>query len=178
MSIPFTYLYLIYDPFTKLSKIGRSDDPIKRLKQLNASSGTILAAPQEYKLIQMWQVPLEMELEIHDQFAEDRIRGEWFELSTEQYQELNCRLWDYHSWLAANRDVAIQSWGDLRECRPMRANLFAAWFNDPLFVRRHCGEYIEYKISEEISDLFTTPVDEYIKQKSMEMAETAEITAF
>jgi hypothetical protein len=79
MSIPFTWLYLIYDPFTDLWKIGRSDDPQKRLEDLKRVS-TILAAPTEgYRLVEAWLCPQELESHFHNVFADQRVRGEWFE---------------------------------------------------------------------------------------------------
>jgi hypothetical protein len=81
MSIPFTWVYLIYDPFTGLYKIGKADNPEARLKQLCGSQGTIAAAPTEYELIEAWLCPTEMESEMHTLYSEVRERGEWFDLS-------------------------------------------------------------------------------------------------
>lgn len=83
MSIPFTWVYLIYDPFTDYYKIGKSDAPETRLKQLcNPSSyGTIPAAPTNYQLLEAWLCPEQTEAELHEYFASVRERGEWFELS-------------------------------------------------------------------------------------------------
>ncbi len=82
MSIPFTWVYLIYDPHTMLFKIGRSDNPEARLKQLQtpASYGTIPAAPTDYMLIEAWLMPESREAELHTYYQRCRIRGEWFDL--------------------------------------------------------------------------------------------------
>lgn len=82
MSIPFTWVYLIYDPFTRLFKIGRSDNPEARYKQLvNPSNyGTIPAAPCEYELLEAWLCVDNIEQKLHCEFAEWRVRGEWFDL--------------------------------------------------------------------------------------------------
>ena len=84
MSIPFTWIYLIHDPHTRLYKIGKSDNPDQRIKQLcNPSSyGTIPAAPTEYELIEAWLAPEQAEREIHAAFADARVRGEWFDFRT------------------------------------------------------------------------------------------------
>jgi hypothetical protein len=82
MSIPFTWCYLIYDPYTELFKIGKADNPDERLKQLCRPSGygTIPAAPAEYLLCEAWLAPDACESQMHTRFAEVRIRGEWFDL--------------------------------------------------------------------------------------------------
>jgi len=79
MSIPFTWIYIIYDAFTDLYKIGKSDAPLGRLKQLR-SEPTIGAAPKEYTLIEAWLAPESNEKKLHDYFKPYRIRGEWFDL--------------------------------------------------------------------------------------------------
>jgi hypothetical protein len=83
MSIPFTYLYLIYDPFTQFYKIGKSDKPGERHKQLCSPSsyGTIPAAPTDYQLLAAWLCPESAEKEFHTQFESVRVRGEWFDLA-------------------------------------------------------------------------------------------------
>lgn len=81
MSIPFTWIYLIHDPHTQLYKIGKSDNPAMRIKQLCSPSsyGTIPAAPTEYQLIEAWLAPEAMERELHEAFSDIRVRGEWFD---------------------------------------------------------------------------------------------------
>lgn len=82
MSIPFTWIYLIHDPYTGLYKIGKSDNPDRRLEQLrNASSyGTIAAAPTDYDLLEAWLCSENTETLLHKQLSKCRIRGEWFDL--------------------------------------------------------------------------------------------------
>jgi len=81
MSIPYTWVYLIFDPFTQLFKIGRSDTPQERYNQLCNDYGTIPAAPTNYQLIQAWLAPDYMEKALHDHFSDCRVRGEWFDLA-------------------------------------------------------------------------------------------------
>jgi hypothetical protein len=84
MSIPFTWIYLIYDPHTKLFKVGKSDDPRMRLKQLCKPStyGTVPAAPTEYTLIEAWFAPENAEKVVHEDYKKFRVRGEWFDFSS------------------------------------------------------------------------------------------------
>ena len=117
MSIPFTYVYLIYDPHTGLYKIGQSDDPEKRLKQL-CNPGTVMAAPSEYELKQAWLCPPSIEKEFHQEFAEYRVRGEWFDLPYDRI----IRLYDALSWyrrLDGNEPEAS-----------IRAKRYYRWFMD------------------------------------------------
>src|SRR5687767_13605274 len=90
MSIPFTWVYLLYDPYTTLFKIGKSDDPEARHKQLCAPStnGTIAAAPTNYQLVEAWLAPVPTEKSLHDYFQSVRVRGEWFDLT--QHYEVAC----------------------------------------------------------------------------------------
>lgn len=83
MSIPFTWVYLIHDPYTDLFKIGKSDRPDERHKQLcnPKSYGTIPAAPTDYELIEAWLVHESSEGQLHELFAACRVRGEWFNLT-------------------------------------------------------------------------------------------------
>lgn len=82
MSIPFTWIYLIYDPYTRLFKIGKSDNPNERVKQLSnpKAYGTIPAAPTDYWLVEAWLCPESREAELHEDYRDYRIRGEWFDL--------------------------------------------------------------------------------------------------
>lgn len=83
MSIPFTWVYLIYDPYTRLFKIGRSDNPAARLKQLQnqSSYGTVAAAPcADYQLLEAWLCAEVVEKMLHDELAGVRVRGEWFDI--------------------------------------------------------------------------------------------------
>lgn len=83
MSIPFTWVYLIFDPHTKLFKVGKSDNPSQRLKQLSNGSnyGTIPAAPMDYRLLEAWLCPEATEPALHQFLANVRVRGEWFDLA-------------------------------------------------------------------------------------------------
>ena len=79
MSIPFTWIYLIHDPFTGLYKIGRSDNPDRRMADLKEEA-TLGPAPKNYQLINAWLCEERMEYQLHKEFADRRRRGEWFEL--------------------------------------------------------------------------------------------------
>ncbi len=82
MSIPYTWLYLIHDPYTDYYKIGKSDNPEIRLQQLCANGATIQAAPLDYELLDAWGCPDAVEAMMHEHYAEVRIRGEWFDLAS------------------------------------------------------------------------------------------------
>jgi hypothetical protein len=94
LSIPYTWIYLIYDPFTELYKIGKADDVHKRLKQLRSPSnyGTIPAAPTEYQIYEAWLCPEATEKELHHYYENFCARGEWFDLTEEEIEEIEERL--------------------------------------------------------------------------------------
>ena len=81
MPIPYTWIYLIHDPFTGYYKIGKSDNPDARIRQLCSPSnyGTKPAAPTDYILLEAWLAPETSERELHSHYEESRINGEWFD---------------------------------------------------------------------------------------------------
>jgi hypothetical protein len=110
MSIPFTYVYLLYDPLTQLYKIGKADEPEKRHKQLCSPSsyGTIPAAPTNYELLEAWLCPEPTEKELHDDYAEVRVRGEWFDL--DRYYGI-VEKYEYHQYeVSAELDDVMSKW--------------------------------------------------------------------
>lgn len=68
------YIYLMLNTRSGYYKIGRSNDPEKREKTLQAEEPDIT-------LIHKWPAPAEYEKKLHDRFKPKRSRGEWFELS-------------------------------------------------------------------------------------------------
>lgn len=102
MSIPFTWVYLIHDPFTNLYKIGKSDNPRERHKTLSKQPSTIPAAPVEYKLVEAWLCPESTEQQLHQTFADVRARGEWFELNDDQVWHLQVILAGYERLIAGD----------------------------------------------------------------------------
>lgn len=92
MSMQYTYVYLIRDNDTGLHKIGKSDNPEQRLKQLTCQP-TILASDLDYKLVDAWLCLPSMEATLHDEFAESRIRGEWFDLDSDDIESLHSYVW-------------------------------------------------------------------------------------
>lgn len=100
MSISFTWVYLMKDPFTRLHKIGKSDKPDERLKQLCSPSayGTIPAAPTDYEIVEAWLCPETIERSMHEHYEARRVRGEWFSLNTQHLLEVRQTLSCYRRW--------------------------------------------------------------------------------
>jgi hypothetical protein len=88
----FTYIYLIRDIDSGLTKIGRSDSPQKRLQTLTRQP-TLLPKPHNFQLLCESRMHYSLEDELHQIFSERRVRGEWFDL-TEQDIE-NIRLYHF-----------------------------------------------------------------------------------
>lgn len=74
-----TYIYLIKDRRTGYIKIGYSQDPHSRLKQLTKQS-TLLPEPNEFEFVFVWEDYANKETTLHRKFADRRKRGEWFNL--------------------------------------------------------------------------------------------------
>ena len=77
-------LYLIYARDVGRVKIGLSNDPTKRLKQLQTGS------PVELELFAFknYQNAHVKESELHQRFQNKRVHGEWFELEPLDYIDL------------------------------------------------------------------------------------------
>lgn len=75
-------VYLIRDATTGLVKIGSSQDPGARLRSLQTGSGT------ELELIGWLDGTERRERELHAEYADARVRGEWFALTLEQCQSI------------------------------------------------------------------------------------------
>tara|TARA_B100000131_G_C18023053_1_gene575364 strand:+ start:493 stop:786 length:294 start_codon:yes stop_codon:yes gene_type:complete len=66
------FLYIIQSDLTGMIKIGRSKDPVKRLKQLQTGN------PNELKLIASFKDQGWKEKIIHESLKSFRLKGEWF----------------------------------------------------------------------------------------------------
>lgn len=81
-----SYVYLI-ESTSGHFKIGKSNNPEKRLSQLKTTQG-----PYEYRLL--WKIPFESEAEAtqyewlcHEDHSDTRVRGEWFALTPKDLVE-------------------------------------------------------------------------------------------
>lgn len=81
MPVPYTWIYLIRDIDTDYYKIGKSDDPARRLAEL-IKQATLQSTPNNYELLAAWLCPESKERELHKRFKDIglHIRGEWFDL--------------------------------------------------------------------------------------------------
>ena len=68
------YIYLMVDDSTGYFKIGRSYNPEVREKTLQSEKPTI-------RLMKKWKAYRTTEKKLHEHFNSKRIRGEWFDLS-------------------------------------------------------------------------------------------------
>ncbi len=103
MSIPFTWVYLIHDPHTGLYKIGQSDNPKARLRELTKRPSTILPTPNDFTIYEAWFCPATKEHEYHKRFASKRKRGEWFELDADAINVIEYDLYDCKRWTKDNQ---------------------------------------------------------------------------
>ena len=71
------YVYFILNPKKHEVKIGQSQDPFARLKQLEVEEKTKLV------LLHYQEDVIPLERRLHNRFQEYRTRGEWFILSDE-----------------------------------------------------------------------------------------------
>ena len=84
----FTFIYLIKDRRTNLIKIGRSSDPHLRLKTL-IRQDTLLPEINDFSLIFYWEDYAWKEGSLHRHFKDKRVRGEWFDLSETDINEVH-----------------------------------------------------------------------------------------
>jgi hypothetical protein len=65
-------IYFIQEPAEDAIKIGYSTEPSRRLSTLQTSH------PRDLELLAVWPGDQNLEKQIHERFAQFRIRGEWF----------------------------------------------------------------------------------------------------
>jgi hypothetical protein len=80
-----TFIYLVRHERNGLVKIGRSKTPDARERTLQSEE------PHNIMIFSA-QGDSSLELELHNHYANHRIRGEWFRLSEEQVEEIKLRL--------------------------------------------------------------------------------------
>lgn len=73
-SIGVNFIYLMFNSKTNLVKIGKSKNPAFREKTLQSEE-------PEISLIAVWQASHQTETELHRQYKDKRVRGEWFKLA-------------------------------------------------------------------------------------------------
>lgn len=82
------YLYLILNEATGEHKIGKSNNPEKRVKQLQTASPGKLRLISKFKSIK----PFELETYVQAYFGETHVRGEWFDIGigAERWFQTRC----------------------------------------------------------------------------------------
>ena len=86
-----TYIYLMKDERTELTKIGRSVNPSFRERTLQSDNPMIV-------LVGGWLGVSGDEKVLHGRYADRRFRGEWFDLSEENIQEIFEHFADRETW--------------------------------------------------------------------------------
>lgn len=95
-------VYLIR--MSKYYKIGRSSDAVRRLKRLVSASLPFELSMEIVHAVEHQRAAI-FEKKLHQQFADVRVRGEWFKLSPEQVADVK-RLMDTEGVAC---DTAIES---------------------------------------------------------------------
>lgn len=89
------FCYIITDDnflMTNHYKIGMTTDLKNRLSQLQTSTPYIISKV----IILECDNPQDIEQELHERYAEKRIRGEWYQLSKKDLEEIRA---DYSQWV-------------------------------------------------------------------------------
>ena len=80
-----SFVYLVLDERTGHVKIGRSKTPSARERTLQSEN-------PDHRMLFRYPADAALELELHHQFAEYRVRGEWFKLSAQHIESIRRRL--------------------------------------------------------------------------------------
>lgn len=83
----FTFIYFIRDRRTGYVKIGKSNDPESRLRQLKRQD-TLLPLENDFFIEFFFRNYAYVEKRLHQHLADKRVRGEWFSLSDEDMAKL------------------------------------------------------------------------------------------
>jgi len=93
----FRYLYMIFNKFTKLTKVGVTNSMTNRLNQLSAQNGVDLDLVMYLELeIGIDVSPKWLEEFVHSYFKKQRQRGEWFNFNLRNAVELRSLLYYIH----------------------------------------------------------------------------------
>jgi hypothetical protein len=80
-----TFIYLVHDERTGYIKIGRARNPSARERTLQSEN------PQ-FVMLFRGPADAELERELHEEFAQYRVRGEWFRLSETHIEHIKMRV--------------------------------------------------------------------------------------
>jgi len=75
------HVYLMYNERNNYIKIGQSKNPKLREKTLQGEEPKL-------HLLAIWQAPVKIEKELHSLYKDKSVRGEWFDLSFSDLQEI------------------------------------------------------------------------------------------
>ena len=85
------FVYFIYNKYTKLIKIGKSNNPFKRLNELNSMFKNHFGIENALEMIRIIFVPsgkdYTVEKMFHEKYADMRTFGEWFDVSKDEICE-------------------------------------------------------------------------------------------
>ncbi|MCD7996357.1 MAG: GIY-YIG nuclease family protein [Clostridiales bacterium] len=95
------YVYFIYNKVTKLTKIGKSADPFKRLKELNSLFVNHFGLADSLEMLRIVFVPsgndYKVEHLFHEKFNDYRVHGEWFNIDRDVIFDLLPEFISYDS---------------------------------------------------------------------------------
>lgn len=80
-----TFIYLLLDQRSGYVKIGRAKDPSARERTLQSETPCV-------SMIYSGPADASLEYELHQEYSEFRVRGEWFRLSGAQIEEVKRRV--------------------------------------------------------------------------------------
>ena len=156
-------VYVIYHPYTALSKIGRTKNINERLNALQNSNGVRL------KLVLLHNTP-EYELEevaLHAVFKAKRRLGEWFDLTKDDYDKVINVMLNMHPTQRKIKQfpLPLSYLLDNREVEEKSLNV------EPKIIRDRQDEQTESYLSiHEVAQMFglsTKMVKRFIKQGSL-----------
>ena len=89
-----TFVYLFRNPITKLCKVGVTDNPLRRLRQICTSSGMEVENLITLKCeVDYDEDPKFIEQFIHKHYKKKREIGEWFNFSIKDIIEVRNLFW-------------------------------------------------------------------------------------
>jgi len=117
-----TFTYLMKDPFTGFIKIGKSRSP--RAREITLQSQNISTTLMYYAFSDIF-----LEKQLHQEYKEFRIRGEWFDLNETQVSELVRKIWSSHP--LNNKDIPHRVVYGMGVATP---ELFEEFYKDRFFT--------------------------------------------
>ena len=164
-----SFVYFIYNKVTKLIKIGCTENPIKRLKQLNSMFFNHFGVEDALELLTLYYVPdgsmQKAEKDFHEEFSKYRVHGEWFSIPNKELKN----YFDNISRCYINKNKLLYSDYDLHYfCDNIKLNIKTpSEYDFAYYALNHEGLSIQkdVRFNKKLCDFIILTLKKYIENQ-------------